>query len=241
MRWWRRIGREHRVQNALCWIGAQYIRFVHATGRWEVVGAHWPQQFWDAEKPFILAFWHGRLLMMPYSWRRQAPIDMLISGHADGQLIALTVRHFGIGWIAGSSTKGGSSALRAMLRALTSGKSVGITPDGPKGPRMRAGLGAISLARISGAPIVPAVYSAARRKILGTWDRFVMALPFSRGVFVWGAPLYVPKDADDATMEKLRRDLEGQMNALATVADRLVGHDPVPPAEWASASRPTSS
>ena len=97
---------------------------------------------------------------------------MLISQHRDGQLIARTVRRFGIASIAGSTSHGGSAALRAILRALKAGQCIGVTPDGPRGPRMRATGGAVDIARLSGVPILPAAFATSRRRVLGSWDRF---------------------------------------------------------------------
>ena len=226
----KRILRSGAVQGAACALAAFYIRAVHATGRWRVVGAEAPEALWRDGTPFILAFWHGRILMMPFSWPRATPINMLISQHRDGQLIARTVRHFGIDSIAGSTSHGGSAALRAILRALKDGQCVGVTPDGPRGPRMRAAGGAIDIARLSGVPILPAAFATSRRRVLGSWDRFVLAWPFSRGVFVWGAPIALPKDADAAARESARRQLEDGLNAVTAEADRLVGCAAIEPA-----------
>jgi lysophospholipid acyltransferase (LPLAT)-like uncharacterized protein len=223
----KRIGKSERLRGALCWIAAQYIRLVWATGRWQVVGGDIPARYWDQGKPFILAFWHGRLLMMPQSWRRAMPINMLISGHRDGQLIARTVGHFGIRTIEGSTTRGGATALRAMMKALKAGECIGITPDGPRGPRMRASDGIVAVARLSGCPVIPATYSAAGAKRLGSWDRFLIPRPFSKGVIVWGEPITVARDADEA---EARRTIEDAMNAQAAEADRRMGADPVLPA-----------
>lgn len=218
------------VRRILCWLAAQYIRLVHATGRWTVVGGEAPRRLWESGTPFILAFWHGRLLMMPYAWDRTRPIHMLISQHRDGQLIARTVAHFGIQTAAGSSTRGGAGALRVMVRALGDGDCVGITPDGPRGPRMRTSEGAVSVARLAGAPIVPATFAVSRRAVLGTWDRFVVALPFARGAFIWGEPIMVPREADAAAIEAARRQLEDSLNAITAEADRRVGQAPIEPA-----------
>jgi len=226
----KRLGRSEGLRGFLCWLTAQYIRLVHSTGRWEVVGGDIPAAFWDQGKPFILAFWHGRILMMPKSWRRAAPIHMLISQHRDGQLIARSVAHFGIHWLAGSTTRGGSQALRAMLKALKAGEYVGITPDGPKGPRMRASAGIVNVARMSGCPIIPATFGASWRIVLGSWDRFVVAKPFTKGVFVWGQPITVPRDADEATMEACRQAVEDELNAITREADRRMAVAPVEPA-----------
>jgi len=226
----KRILKSDAVRRLLCWLGAQYIRFVHATGRWQVTGGNAAEGLWRQGKPFILCFWHGRLLMMPHCWRRDRTIHMLISQHRDGQIIARTVGHFGIRTVTGSSSKGGAQALRAMVRALKAGDCVGITPDGPRGPRMRASDGAIALARLSGVPIIPATYGTASGRVLQSWDRFLFAWPFGRGVIVWGDPIHVPQTADAAAMEQARAALEAGLNAITERADRMTGRDPVAPA-----------
>jgi lysophospholipid acyltransferase (LPLAT)-like uncharacterized protein len=223
----KRIGRSDGVRAALCRLTAGYIRLVHALGRWEVVGGDAAAAMWDAGRPFILAFWHGRILMMPMIWRRSVPIHMLISQHRDGRLIAQTVAHFGIHWLAGSSSKGGSQALRAMLKALKAGECVGITPDGPRGPRMRASAGIVNVARLSGCPVIPATFGAAPRKVLGSWDRFVVPWPLAKGGLFWGRPIAVPRDADEAALEACRRAVEDELNAITAEADRRMAVEPV--------------
>ena len=228
----KRIGKSETLRGLLCWLGSLYIRFVHATGRWQVINGEHARRLWDADRPFILAFWHGRILMMPKSWRASVPIHMLISQHRDGQLIARTVAHFGIHTVAGSTTRGGSAALRGMLKFLKSGQCVGITPDGPKGPRMRASTGIVSVARLAGVPILPATFSASRRRLLGSWDRFAVALPFSRGIFVWGEPITVARDADAQALDRARQAVEDALNAITRDADHRLGQttpEPGPP------------
>ncbi|KIL97569.1 Protein of unknown function DUF374 [Paramagnetospirillum magnetotacticum MS-1] len=225
MSWAKRIGKSEGLRGLLCWLGSLYIRLVYLTGRWSVVNGGHAQALWDQGKPFILAFWHGRILMMPKSWRPSVPIHMLISQHRDGQLIARTVSHFGIDTVQGSTTRGGSAALRSMLKFLKSGQCVGITPDGPKGPRMRASDGIVAVAKLAGVPILPATFATSRRTLLGSWDRFAVAWPFSRGVFVWGDPIVVPKDADEAAMEAARQAVEDSLNAITRDADARMGQE----------------
>jgi lysophospholipid acyltransferase (LPLAT)-like uncharacterized protein len=207
----------------LCWIIHLYIRFVYATNRWTVIGEDWPRQLCREGRGFIVAFWHGRLLMLPYAWPQLAPFHMLISAHRDGRIIAEAVDYFGIHSIPGSTRRGGSAALRRMLKQLEAGDCVGITPDGPRGPAMVASSGIISLARLAGAPIVPIVCATSRRKILKSWDRFNLALPFGRGVFLWGEPIEIASDLDAAGLEEARLLVETRMNDMAREADRCVG------------------
>jgi len=230
LQWLKRLAQSDTAQAAACWIGAQFIRLVRATGRWTITGEEIPESFRRNGKPFILAFWHGRLMMMPYCWRRTDLVKMLISSHRDGKLISGTVRHFDIESVVGSTSRGGAKAMRDLIRLLRGGGVVGITPDGPRGPRMRVGEGTIAMARLSGAPIVPATFASSRRRVLGSWDRFVLALPFSRGVFLWGEPIEVPRDADDSTSQRYRLALEAAMNALTARADAMLGQRPIEPA-----------
>lgn len=220
-----------------CAVGALYIRFVFATSRWRVVGGEFPRALWDAKKPFILCFWHGRLLMMPYCWESGTHINMLISKHRDGRIIADTVAHFGIKTVAGSTTRGGGAALRNMVRKLRAGECAGITPDGPGGPRMRASLGVAQVARMAGVPVLAAAFSCRPRRVLASWDRFVIALPFARGVFVWGAPVEVPANANAAEQEEARLMIERRLNAVTETADLLCFEPAIEPdpREWRAA------
>jgi len=226
----KRILENDAIRAGLCWLGALYIRLVHATSRYSAVGGEIPRALWDQRRPFILCFWHGRLLMIPYCWDKRHPIRTLTSDHRDGRLVARTTAHLGIPTLIGSSSRGGARAFRAMVRALAQGESIGITPDGPRGPRMRAQAGIVKLARLSGAPIVPVGYSTRRRRVLDTWDRFVVAPPFSRGVFVWGDAIEVEPDADRDSIERARQAVETSLNAVTAEADRLCGAAPVAPA-----------
>ena len=219
------------MRAALCWLAACYIRLVWRSCRWQVLGSEIPARFWDQGKPFIVAFWHGRLLMMPVNWRRDKPVHILISQHRDGELISRTVAHFGVGTVRGSSRRGGARALRLMVKALQANEYVGITPDGPRGPRMRASEGLITVARLAQVPILPGTYAVSRRHVLGTWDGFVIAYPFSRGVVIWGEPISVPEAADAAALEAARLDVETALNRLTAEADALCGHPAMVPGD----------
>ena len=232
------LSRNAAARGAATWMIRQCIRIVHATGRWRTVGAEHVQPYWTKGGPAIVCFWHGRLMMLPYAWQSPRPFHMLHSPHADGQLIAAVVRGLGMKSLFGSSRRGGSEAFRRMVSVVKEGGTVGITPDGPHGPRMRAGGGAVTLARLTGAPLVPLAFGCRPRKLLRTWDRLALALPFGQGVFVWGAPINVARDADAEELERVRLRLEEGLNAVTFEADRLMGQEPVQPAELPMEAQP---
>ena len=222
------------VRKTLTWIAAQYIKFVWVSGRWRIVGEEVPDGLLNDGQPFVVAFWHGRLIMMAFSWKRCDLVNMLISGHRDGQLVSGMMSHFGSKTVFGSSTRGGAAAFIQLARLLRSGEIVGITPDGPKGPRMRANDGVIALAKVTGAPILPLTFSASLRYVLESWDRFVLPFPFGRGVFLWGEPIYVSKNADDMEMIEKRVELEHALLELTQRADWLMNRPDVEPAPLTS-------
>jgi lysophospholipid acyltransferase (LPLAT)-like uncharacterized protein len=222
---WRRFLRSEPVRWIACWVTHCYIRFVYLTNRWSVEGGEWPRRLTREGRTFIVAFWHGRLLMMPPAWHQLTSFHMLISAHRDGRIIAGAMTYFGIDTIAGSTSRGGSSALRAMLKQLKEGGCVGITPDGPRGPAMTVSVGTVNIARLARVPIVPLTYATSRRRLLATWDRFHLALPFGRGVYLWGEPIEITGRLDEAGIERARSLVETRMVAMLSDADRRVGHE----------------
>jgi lysophospholipid acyltransferase (LPLAT)-like uncharacterized protein len=166
------------------------------------------------------------------------PISLLGSPHRDGRLILRTVQHFGVRSIVGSSTRGGSKALREMVETVENGGAITLAPDGPRGPRMRASPGVIALAKLTGVPIFPATFSTTSGKVLSTWDRFLLALPFGRGVLICGEPITVPPDADAAALEAARLILETRLNEITAEADRVCGRPPVEPAPLPAGAMP---
>jgi lysophospholipid acyltransferase (LPLAT)-like uncharacterized protein len=221
---WRRFLRSALLRQIACWVTHCYIRFVYVTNRWSIEGGDWTRRLTREGRTFICAFWHGRLLMMPLAWHGLTSFHMLISAHRDGRIIAGAMTYFDIGTIAGSTSRGGSSALRAILKQLKEGGCVGITPDGPRGPAMTVSIGIVNIARLAGVPIVPVTYATSRRRVLPTWDRFHLALPFGRGVFLFGEPIEIAEKLDETGVENVRRRLETRMVEMVRAADRLVGH-----------------
>ena len=158
--------------------------------------------------------------MMPVSWNKKKKVNVLISAHPDGQLLSNTVKHFKIDTIIGSSSKGGSMALRNIIRSLKSGISIGITPDGPRGPKMKINSAIIKIASLTESKIVPLSYSVKNKLFLNSWDRFLVALPFGKGCFIWGEPIKVKRNISNNEDSKLSNKLEKILLKLTKEADK---------------------
>jgi lysophospholipid acyltransferase (LPLAT)-like uncharacterized protein len=216
-----------------------YLLFCERTTRWTNHGGHHVSQA-AAEGPgVILALWHGRLLICaPHAWPRGArkSLSALISQSKDGEAITTAVAAIGIKAVRGSTAKagkdkGGAAALKEMIRVLRGGDSIAVTPDGPRGPRMRISPGIIQLAKLSGAPIIPMTGAVSGQRLADSWDRAAIPAPFGRGVYYWGAPIQVPRSADEATLEAIRLTLEQTLNDLTASADAAVGRITPPAAD----------
>ena len=207
-----------------------YIRFVYWTGSWTRENEDIPNGFHEAGKPFILALWHGRLAMMGLAWRYGDTVTVLASAHRDGRIVARVLEGFGFSVVYGSTNKDGATALRRLSSVLATGGVIGVTPDGPRGPRMRAAPGVILLARLAKVPIIPMTFATSRRRVHTSWDRFVLPLPFGRGVYLWGEPILAPSSANKALMEEKRLELEHAITELTTQADHLMGQESIPAA-----------
>jgi len=200
------------------WLAYWVIRTLSWTMKFEEVHPEIPRRILEEGIPGIGAFWHGRLLMMVNAYRGKR-LSFLVSPHRDGQVVGKALERFGFQAILGSTTRRGFSAIKKMFQAYRNGSDIAIAPDGPRGPRQEVQMGVIELAKLTGRPVVPVSFSASRKKILGTWDHFLIPYPFSRGVFVWGEPVYVDSQGDRAHLEEKRTLLEKRLNALTEQAD----------------------
>jgi len=220
-----------------------YMRLVGATTRWRDVNRVGAERLWAEGGGVIACVWHGRFMLAHKLWSFKPgvqPIQMLISQSREGAVVTHAAHMVGSGVIRGSAakklkdggakSKGGFEAMREMARHLNAGGAICLTPDGPRGPRMRARLGPVQLAKLTGAPLLCMTWSMNRRVTLKSWDRLMFPLPFGRGARVWGALIHVPRDADDVTLERARLALEAEMNRIAAEADRLAGGPTIEPA-----------
>ena len=217
---YKKILRTKIAYSFICWIGAKYIKFISFTTNWAFINKKYVENLWKKNEAFILCFWHGRLLMMPLSWNKKKKINVLISTHPDGQLLSRTVKHFDIETITGSSSKGGSKAIRNIFKSLKSGISIGMTPDGPRGPRMKINSAIIKIASLTGYKILPLSCSVKNKFFLNSWDRFLVALPFGKGCFVWGKPIEIKKNISSNEDSKLSNKLEKILIKLTKKADK---------------------
>jgi len=226
------------VQTALAALLAGYMSLVKHTTRWRRHGLGPMQAIWTSGRGVIGCVWHGRVLMTVAGWPKGVqPPAILISRSREGAIVAKVAEFHDVATVRGSSRnakktkpKGGLTAFREMARHVEQGGCMALTPDGPRGPRYRASNGAIKLARATGAPIAVLGWSTRWRLVAGSWDRFVLPLPFSRGAIVWGEPITVPEDADSETLEACRELLEERLIAATQQAERLCGADIIEPA-----------
>ncbi|MEM9049706.1 MAG: lysophospholipid acyltransferase family protein [Pseudomonadota bacterium] len=233
LRFVRRFGHVASLDAAVSWLIARYLRFVRRSGRWEIVGAEPRALAQSGRGRLILACWHGRLAMFPTERAGPIAIRAMISRNRDGEMVARIMDCFGIETIRGSSEdagkpwrkRGGREAFVAALAALrrSADLRVAITPDGPRGPRMRCHPGVAMLSARTGVPVVPFTFSVRRGWELGSWDRFLLPAPFSRGVICWGEPLEPPRAADGDAVAAYCKRIETALNALMRAADVRTG------------------
>ncbi len=180
--------------------------------------------------PVIVTAWHGQAFMLPFLRPEGFPVDVLASRHADGELIARTLVRLGCGVIRGSGApnaaqmhrKGAVAGFRGMLAALEAGRSVALTADFLKNARRKVGPGVVTLAKLSGRPILPVAFVSSRRREIGSsWDRTTISLPFGRAVCVLGEPVWVAGDADEASLAESQRTVETRLNAATDQATAI--------------------
>ncbi|MEO8349139.1 MAG: lysophospholipid acyltransferase family protein, partial [Acidobacteriota bacterium] len=169
--------------------------------------------------PILFALWHGRMFLSIQAHRHEGIVTMA-SRSKDGELIARWLERNGYEVVRGSSTHGGSQALREMVRRVRSGKTAALTVDGPTGPPRVVQPGIVHLARLTGAWILPITFSSGRPRFLSSWDRYLTPLPFSENVVLYGDAFPIGKETTDA--EALGR-IAHALDAATREADGLTG------------------
>jgi lysophospholipid acyltransferase (LPLAT)-like uncharacterized protein len=225
-RLWKRLrgplARSRAAQAALVFLFAGAIRLVYRTNR-PAAGSDDIDGAVAAHSPAIAAFWHGQHLMAPAVNPRGNRMVALFSRSADAEINARVAERLGLGVVRGSggregvqnAEKGGARALIALKKTLDAGTNVAMIADIPHGTPREAGLGIVTLARVSGRPIVPVAIATSRRKVLErTWDKTTINLPFGRRAIAIGEAIHVPADATPAELEEKRRAVTAALDAV---------------------------
>jgi lysophospholipid acyltransferase (LPLAT)-like uncharacterized protein len=223
----KRIAKSNAILSFGGFLLASHYWLVGRTNR--LVRAPQNDLFWPfiANQPVIIALWHGEHFLMPVGWRPEK-LNILITAHRDGELLARACSYYGLKCIRGSGGRGRDfvrkkavRAFAAMLRVLKLGESVALTADVPKLARV-AGLGIVTLAKHSGCPIIPVAVATSRCYRLSNWDRTCINLPFGWVSAVRGKPIFVARDAADAELESARRLVEASLNDVTARAYGLL-------------------
>ena len=225
--------RSPRVQGALALILSAYLDVALKTTRWRFENRAPADEAVHGPKGLIGCFWHGRIPLGPACREVLAhkPRKVIMSLSPDGEFIVRTMERLSFPAIRGSSSrrgdaanaKGGAGAIMESLRFLRSGGCVAITPDGPRGPAEEMAAGAVTLAKVSGAPVFLFGLHCTPGFQLKSWDRTLFPLPFGRGAVVFDGPLYARRDADDAELEAIRLDWQARLSAATRRAAELLG------------------
>lgn len=199
-------------------VGGGLLTTLMRTTRFERAGVEHYEAWIGRGRTAIYVLWHGRLIPCSY-YHRNHGLATLISRHRDGDYIAGVVEGWGFRVVRGSSSRGGTAALRQMLRLLKSGVSLAVTPDGPRGPRQVMKTGPLHAAQRAGVPLIPVSAGTARAWWFEGWDRFMVPRPFARIRLAYGEPFFVPPEADGAEVERLAAELGRRLDRLTEQVD----------------------
>ena len=219
----KKIVKSSVFKHSFGWLASIYIKLVYKTGSWQIIMPPLTSDRPNFEQQAIFAFWHGRLLMMPYLKANNRQMNVIISSHSDGEIIKNAMQYFKIDAISGSSQKKSTFVLRQILKKLKLFENISITPDGSRGPNRQINSNIIDIAKIAKVPIIPMSFSAKKCYSFNSWDRFMLAFPFSEGVFIYGKPITVPANADQLEISRLKQILANELNAITLKADNIMG------------------
>lgn len=224
------------AQGLLCLLVSSYIRFVILTSSKKFYNLEYIDDLIKKGDSLIVAAWHNRLAMTAFIFSKSRKINKdyvfsaLTSDHGDGKIVGKIMENFGLKVINGSTRKGNDPKkgiaignFRKIFKTLNKSAALCITPDGPRGPRFKVGGQVASISKISGAPVIPVSYGISRRKVFGSWDRFILPLPFSKVVFYFGEPIYVAKDSSEEELTKINNKIEKGINLVCKNSDELAG------------------
>jgi lysophospholipid acyltransferase (LPLAT)-like uncharacterized protein len=197
------------IKKFLSLIGALYVYIVYISSQKTFINKDNFDKLILENKSFIYALWHDQLLLSPFTWQTKNRIDILISKHKDGDIIADLIKYHGFNSIRGSTNnpnkekeKNTISSIRKIIKTLKANVSIGITPDGPRGPRHKVSEGTINIARISNKKILPMALAYKEQWVLNTWDKFIIPKPFNKICIVWGDPIDIEINKIDVPIQQ---------------------------------------
>lgn len=182
-----------------------FVKFVYFTSKKTF---HHPKI--DEKEPFVVAFWHGELLMQPFNYKKLKPlgkVSAMISQHKDGEAITRTVEYLGIHSIRGSSSKGAAKVLIGAIKEIKAKNDVAITPDGPRGPRFSVADGIVAISKKTNAKILIFNCKATKYWQFKSWDKFVVPKPFGKLEFFIQEPIDISKMENEKAKEYIKEKM----------------------------------
>jgi len=204
---------------------ATVIKLLSLSIKWKILNEENKLKAFENNEPIIVVFWHERIAVMSKIWPMEKPLAMLQSPHSDGQLIAKAINHLGFQTVWGSTNRNAVGGIIGLIKKTKKGISIGITPDGPRGPALECSKGPVAIAKISGLKIIPIAWSTSNFWRLNNWDKSLVPKPFSKGIWVWGEPIKVPNNCSKVEIEIYTKKLSKALNFYTKLADKYFGHE----------------
>jgi len=204
-----------------------YIRLLHKTCKINIAGVENLQVFIAGQQPMLPCYWHQQMtfsidFLLGLS-DQGVKTSILVSPSKDGDIGDAVLSNLGVGVIRGSEHRTGALAMRDIYQAISKDKcSVGTAVDGPLGPAREAKIGVVTLAQLSGAPLIPITNACSRKIHLKSWDNFFLPLPYSTVQIVVGEPILVEKRVSPEQIAEFQQQLTDQLNALSEQAEEGV-------------------
>jgi lysophospholipid acyltransferase (LPLAT)-like uncharacterized protein len=220
----KRIASSPVANRAAAALFGAWLRFVWVTSRRDAEGWDAVARLVDRHGAVIIVCWHQRIMLTPWIFDlRHAPCQGLTSTGRAGRMMGWVHRSFGYGSVPMPRGVMGAAEMRAVLKGLKEGTSVGISPDGPRGPARVAKAMPIQWARTARVPVVVFTFSASRFWTWKTWDRLMFPKPFGRLVLIWRHWEHeIPTRFTEEEGAALAAELGAFMDAVTAEADARV-------------------
>ncbi len=213
------MGEPSRQARVISAVGGGLLTTLMRSTRFETRNDRVYEEWLRPQRAAMYLLWHGRLVPCSYHHRDHG-LATLISLHRDGDYIAGVVEGWGYQVLRGSSSRGGTGALRQMVRLLRAGTPIAVTPDGPRGPRQKMKLGPILAAQMAGVPVITVSAGTDRGWWFEGWDRFLIPKPFSRIRLTYADPVWVPRGLSESELSSFATTIEETLNRQTDEVDR---------------------